>query len=300
MKKLLATLLVSTMALSAIGGLVACGGDDDNKAPAYKDPFAGTVGGTWSVPTEDSYWLAGGYALHGSHWEDTTSPEGLKFEQNSENENLYRLKLDLIEGDQFKVRFENLGWDDEAGVSKLTADINLLKSLRDGEIKPEVGGMGGSNFVVYEDGQYEIRINTAPKDASVVTYVRLGDPVNAPETDSYEWMIMGGGVKLNNWGADDIQDAEDAATGTVFTKGADGVNTLTIELAVDDVFKFTVVGKGWGVELNATKVEGELGPNFGRGVEDDGSENTNLRCLVAGTYKFTIDKKGKTITIEKQ
>ncbi|MCH5164889.1 MAG: hypothetical protein J1G01_00620 [Clostridiales bacterium] len=285
MKKLLATLLASTMALTAIGGLVACNDDNGGGGGGYVDPFDSEIGGVWSVPEEDSYWLAGGLAGYENASWDEPAPEGMKFEQNSENENLYRLKLDLFEGDMFKIRFEGLGWDDEAGVSKLTADINLLESLRDGDIGVENGGLGGANFEVKTDGQYEIRINTAPSDRSVVTYVRLGDPTKELDTASYVWYIRG---DMNGW--DEVTDAEDAPN-YVFTKDAAGDSTLEITLEEEQGFKFCVIGKAWGVQLDASKVEG-LEPNF----ENDGG---NIKVVEAGTYTFKIDKKGKKVTYTK-
>ena len=292
MKKLLATLLASTMALSAMGALVACGGGDDAGKGGYKDPFA-NVKGTWSVPAEDSYWLAGSFADRGfaNEWEETTAPEGLKFSQNSDNDKLYKLEINLYSGDEFKIRFEGLGWDDQAGVSKLSADLNLLESLKNGDIGANPGG--DANFHVNKDGKYEVRINTAPKDKSIVTYERLGD---APVREvSYNWFIIGG-TGLNDW--TNPEEVEDLAEGTLFTKQENGSYTLTIALDAGTTFKFANVGQGWSGAIDCYKCA-QLGTaHADENLEGmtEGMDNGNFKVLTGGTYTFTISATNDSVS----
>lgn len=297
MKKLLATLLASTMALTAIGGLVACG--DDGETPAggggYNDPFAGTITGTWDVPTDDSYYVAGGLKGYPqANWNDTVAPEGMKLLQNSDNENLYKIELNLYDGDTFKLRFEGLDWDDAPGISSINAQNNLLESLKTGDIQPVGDGFSSYNFGVKRDGKYELRFNAGATPDSIVTYVRLGD---APVIDGsdYVWYITGGAANMWNWAGDMMTEAQ-AELGEnadmIFAKDATTkVNTLTITLAANDEFKFVVAGKGWSVQLDSSKMA-TLAPDF----EDAGG---NFKCVNAGTYTFTINKEGTAVTYTK-
>lgn len=289
MKKLLATLLVSTMALSAIGGLVACGGGDDDGKTTGPDWSKGT----WSVPTEDSYWLAGSFAARNfeNEWESMVAPDGLKFEQNSVNTGLYRLEMNLYEGDEFKVRFEGLGWDDEAGVSKLSADINLKESLKNGDIGANPGG--DANFHVNKDGKYELRIDTTPKDKSIVSYV-WKEAAPAREV-TYNWFIIGG-TGLNDW--TNPTSVDDLADGTLFEKQDNGTYTLEIALEAGTTFKFANVGQGWSGAIDMYKCA-QLGDEHAddnlEGMTE-GMDNGNFKVLTGGTYTFTIAATNDAVT----
>lgn len=183
-KRLLSVGLCLALGLSVGGGLAAC--NDDNGG----NPTVDWNAGTWSKP-DASYWLAGNLAgydntvLENDGWGADTGEETIpaerKFEQNSENEKLWRLVINLYKDEEFKIRFGSLGWDEESGKSKLSADSNLDKAVADDKngIYDATGGMGGSNFKVAADGQYEVRID-ATGAPSVVSYVRKGDAPKLP------------------------------------------------------------------------------------------------------------------------
>ena len=177
-KRLLSVGLCLALGLSVGGGLAAC------KDSGEGTPTVDWNAGTWSKP-EASYWIAGtlnGYenTLANDGWGEDLGEESVPaercFEQNSENDKLWRLVINLYKDEEFKIRFGALGWDEENGKSKLSADTNLDKSVADDKngIYDATGGMGGSNFKVAADGQYEVRID-ATGAPSVVTYVRKGD-----------------------------------------------------------------------------------------------------------------------------
>lgn len=182
-KRLLSVGLCLALGLSVGGGLAACKDSGENT------PTVDWNAGTWSKP-EASYWIAGtlnGYenTLANNGWGEDLGEESVpaerRFEQNSENDKLWRLVINLYKDEEFKIRFGALGWDEENGKSKLSADTNLDKSVADDEngIYDATGGMGGSNFKVAADGQYEVRID-ATGAPSVVTYVRKGDAPKLP------------------------------------------------------------------------------------------------------------------------
>ncbi len=182
-KRLLSVGLCLALGLSVGGGLAACKDSGENT------PTVDWNAGTWSKP-EASYWIAGtlnGYenTLANDGWGEDLGEESVpaerRFEQNSENDKLWRLVINLYKDEEFKIRFGALGWDEENGKSKLSADTNLDKSVADDKngIYDATGGMGGSNFKVAADGQYEVRID-ATGAPSVVTYVRKGDAPKLP------------------------------------------------------------------------------------------------------------------------
>ena len=182
-KRLLSVGLCLALGLSVGGGLAACKDSGENT------PTVDWNAGTWSKP-EASYWIAGtlnGYenTLAKNGWGEDLGEESVpaerRFEQNSENDKLWRLVINLYKDEEFKIRFGALGWDEENGKSKLSADTNLDKSVADDKngIYDATGGMGGSNFKVAADGQYEVRID-ATGAPSVVTYVRKGDAPKLP------------------------------------------------------------------------------------------------------------------------
>lgn len=182
-KRLLSVGLCLALGLSVGGGLAACKDSGENT------PTVDWNAGTWSKP-EASYWIAGtlnGYenTLANNGWGEDLGEESVpaerRFEQNSENDKLWRLVINLYKDEEFKIRFGALGWDEENGKSKLSADTNLDKSVADDKngIYDATGGMGGSNFKVAADGQYEVRID-ATGAPSVVTYVRKGDAPKLP------------------------------------------------------------------------------------------------------------------------
>lgn len=211
MKKTIKALALGLCLTIGAGVFIACG--DNDKKPAAKDPFA-TASENWTTPDE-AYWLAGTYrGLGGDHWDEPTTGrvrEELLFEQNEDNEDLWRLTINLYEktdnwkGDAFKIRFEGLGWDDgevDGHYSKLSWDTHLNEKQREAADAAFVdgGGMGGSDFGVATPGRYEIRIN-CEGDAPVVSYVRKGDaPVLVDEVklDKASAIVaMGSTVTLN-------------------------------------------------------------------------------------------------------
>ena len=288
MKKLLATLIATTMALSAVGGLVACG-DDETPPPSYDDPFNKTITGTWSVP-EETYWVAATLKYYdnetwGADAGETNVPADFKFQQNSDNTDLYKITLNLYKGDIFKIRYSDNSWDASPGISKLTADENLLPSLNTASspIGEESGeGLGGKNFTVYQDGVYELRINTAPTDKSIVTYVRTGD---APvlKTD-YVVCLHGQFGGAAGWA-----DSTEKSTEVLDAK-ADSTHTFTKALAVNDVFGIRVMARVTkGTTVGEYGQSAWVGPS-GIAEECAGIDTTgdNIKCTVAGSYTFTV------------
>lgn len=304
MKKLLATLLASSMALTAIGGLVACGGDD-KPGGGYDDPFNKTITGTWAAP-EETYWVAATLKYYdNATWGDdagtATIPEDFQFQQNSDNKDLYKVTLNLYKGDIFKIRYADTSWDDMPGVSKLTADENLLKSLNTATspISEEAGeGLGGKNFVVNQDGVYELRINTAPTDKSIVTYVRKSD---APVlSTSYCVDFHGKFGDATGWADSAVRSTE------VTDPTEDTTHEISMEFAEGDEFGLRVMQKVTKGEVAGDWKQGSWINAISTAIEEDheafeASADGNFSCVTAGTYKFTVvlaaDGSVKTVKI---
>ncbi len=304
MKKLLATLLASSMALTAIGGLVACGGDD-KPGGGYDDPFNKTITGTWAAP-EETYWVAATLKYYdNATWGDdagtATIPEDFQFQQNSDNKDLYKVTLNLYKGDIFKIRYADTSWDDMPGISKLTADENLLKSLNTATspISEEAGeGLGGKNFVVNQDGVYELRINTAPTDKSIVTYVRKSD---APVlSTSYCVDFYGKFGDATGWANSTVRSTE------VTDPTEDTTHEISMEFAEGDEFGLRVMQKVTKGEVAGDWKQGSWIGATSTAIEEDheafeASAGGNFSCVTAGTYKFTVvlaaDGSVKTVKI---
>ncbi len=240
MKKIVTKTLALGLCLTLVGGaLVACGPEDDSPA----DPFA-TAKGTWAVSEGDSYWLAGTLVAYTDpllgQWDEPEEgrvPDAVRFEQNSENKNLYRITLNLYEKDIFKIRYEGLGWDEEPGKSKLSFD-SLDEKLQEAENAAIIdgGGVGGSNFEVAISGQYEIRLNTSG-DNAVVTYVRKADApvlVKTVTLDKQSAILAVGGAALNLTATIDPANATDktmtwTSSDTTIATVTDGAVTAVAE-----------------------------------------------------------------------
>ncbi len=184
-KTILAIGLGLTIGLSGMS-LVACGGKKDGGG----DPWAAAE---WERP-ETTYWVAGGlkgedkplqgYPENTVKWgtgTQTGAPEEVAFKQSKSDETKYKVTLNLYVGDQFKIRYEGLDWDEEPGKSKISYDsLDASQQVDGADIGGEEGtGVGGRNFEVYKDGTYELRLDISG-DFPVVSYVRTADAPAKP------------------------------------------------------------------------------------------------------------------------
>ena len=128
-KRLLSVGLCLALGLSVGGGLAACKDSGENT------PTVDWNAGTWSKP-EASYWIAGtlnGYenTLANNGWGEDLGEESVpaerRFEQNSENDKLWRLVINLYKDEEFKIRFGALGW---ASSARIPISINRLPMIR--------------------------------------------------------------------------------------------------------------------------------------------------------------------------
>lgn len=173
-KRLLSAGLSLALALSIGGGLVACGGGDDkDKTPAK--------------PKGVPYWLAGDIAGV-NEWDNVTDARRMS---KTDDADIYEIKLDMWEGDTFKVRYEGKGWDAPEGwqanyTNNFDADqkADVESKIIDGS------GLGGSNFKIAEEGNYTIKLDVSG-DTAVVSYTYNGEATNkAPKPVT--------GITLNN------------------------------------------------------------------------------------------------------
>ena len=207
----------------------------------------------------------------------------------------------MYKGDIFKIRYADTSWDDMPGVSKLTADENLLKSLNTATspISEEAGeGLGGKNFVVNQDGVYELRINTAPTDKSIVTYVRKSD---APVlSTSYCVDFHGKFGDATGWADSTVRSTE------VTDPTEDTTHEISMEFAEGDEFGLRVMQKVTKGEVAGDWKQGSWIGATSTAIEEDheafeASAGGNFSCVTAGTYKFTVvlaaDGSVKTVKI---
>ena len=147
-KKLFGILLAGAMALSAVAGLAACGGDDEPPATDNGLKYY-VVGGNASNSTAS-------YLYTVSNWKTEHIPELEMVKE--EGTQKYSIELDLIAGDEFKIVNDAPGtgfWDNEMGFGKLATG----KNDKDEDVFKETGQYGG-NIGLQQgfDGRYKFTL----------------------------------------------------------------------------------------------------------------------------------------------
>lgn len=300
MKKLLATLLASTMALATIGGLVACGGDDNNGGGANSDFYlVGSSAGSLFSGTKVEGWNPIGVGEAESR---ADLPDKLFF-KTTDKADVYTITVDLYRNDQWCI------CDAKAGEAAVADEGGSLSGW-DNQIKFEKGGIShgtedaymkkGSadfgderNFVVAQGGKYEITYNVKGLDedgieVGTVTWKRTGDAakIDMPEMDIY---IKGNLASLNDWGHNFSADWKLPYNATT------GEYTFDLVVSADDVtgnkeFGFAKYEKGAstgdGDFMNTAFIYGN-----GNGNDKFGTSG-NFVPTEAGTYKLVIAFNG--------
>lgn len=309
MKKLLTTILAATMAVSAVGALVACG-----------DDTTGGGGGGGGGANNCVYYLAGsslGGALNlGEEGDDGVKanwyngfmtaaevPDNIHFSAKAGANNVYELTIDLYKSDEFGILTVAKGWGDQIGgdkLSPLTDDITANISSQD-------NGVGGRNFHVGVAGNYTITLDTN-NDAIAVSYVRNGEPTVAIHVD-YDYYIKGGKVSGGNTMYVDY---------TKFTPNtAKDEYTLEIGMQENDTFTFATIMEQdnsqkpertsadftLATDANtAAAIELEMKAGEGDNAEDVPTGKFKIKGGT-GTYAFKIKEDAEdklTLSVEKK
>ncbi|MCH5350700.1 MAG: Ig-like domain-containing protein [Clostridiales bacterium] len=265
-------------------GLAAC---DTTETPAGPSPFEDDAKFEAVPVTETTHFLAGNFAVYGDQWSpagDKPVNEELRFKQHAEKENLYKISIALYEKDEFKIRYEGVGWGSGTHKGSIPADylVASQKDNPDGDIIGD-GGLGGKNFSVKKDGTYEIWLTmNADQDMPVsVQYVRKGDApklsigVSSVTLDTAKALLEVGATKklkatvlpdnadddkkVVTWSSSDeeVATVEQDGTVTAVKKG-----TATITATADGKSaqcEITVLNPGEGIPVETIMLKGENG-----------------------------------------
>lgn len=298
MKKLLATLLASTMALSAIGGLVACGGDDDKGGNGGKKSdfyLVGESAGSLFTGTPIEGWKPLGQ--EGGPESRADIPDKL-FMRTTDKKDVYTITVELYKNDQFCICDAKAGeaaLEDEGGA--LSGWENQVKYVNsDGTVhgtESEYIGQAYSpygserNFGVLAAGKYKItyEAKAGEFEEGLVKYERVGDatPLAVPEKDVY---IKGNLASLNDWAhgfEDDWKLPYDAAkkefTFTVVVVAAD-IETPAKEFGLAMYDKDASTGDGSFMNTAFLGDSGDANDKFGA--------QGNFTPTTVGTYKMVV------------
>lgn len=306
MKKLLATLLASAMALTAIGGLVACGGDNDDGKGGGKlsdyylvgvsagSLFSGTKVEGWTpIGTKDEDGEVTGAATR------KELPDKL-FLRTTNKANVYTITVELYKNDQFCIcdakageeaavdeGGSKSGWDNQIKFVNSDGTVHGTESQYIGQAYSPFGAE--RNFGVLKAGKYKITYDAKGKDeddieVGYVSYERVGEatPLQMPDKEVY---IKGNLDGLNDWGhgfANDWKLAFDATKKEY---------TFTVPVTADDVEG----GKQFGLAMydtGATTGDGDFMDTAYLGDSGDANDKWgatgNFAPTQAGTYKLVL------------
>lgn len=193
----LAVGLALTMSVGAIS-LAACDEPATEPGPFEDDNKFAAV-----ATTETTHFLAGELSFYGGGcWgtsDNLPNNAALRFKQHTEKDNLYKISVNLIEGDRFKIRYEGEGWGDGASHSNIPANYLIAeqKDLTEADIIA-VDDTGGKAFKVTKTAKYEIwltmnELNGEPKS---VQWVNKG-AADQPAAVTSDVRVKGA---YNNWG----------------------------------------------------------------------------------------------------
>ena len=226
----------------------------------YASFKGGTEGGTGDPVMPDWYLIGAGKGDLNkcNNWNHEASAKNLGLYAGEDG--IYRVTLNLYEGDQFKMT-ANMGWDDEKAIDKMAGFANGSVKDENGKVVFTAGE--NNNFVVAEgcDGKYEI---TYDATADVMGFKFIEALEKLPD----DIRLIG---DLNGWGTSYGEDDYK------FTS-ADGENwTYTWEVTTPGTFK---------VYNNLS------------GVYYPGGTGNDLHIDEVGTYTIYFNSKTRNIVVK--
>ena len=195
---------------------------------------------------------------------------------------LHKLAQYLSNEDCQKARCEEFGWGPS---NKAVAEMDCVKN------NPALSALAQQSAYAKPQGQ----IHGSWWDLAKVIAT---DVKNAANDDEIKAALAKYDKGLDEiftakpvWGLVGSMAASDWKTNVDMTEQEDGTWTLTYTLAADDQFKFRI-NSDWDTALgaSATTVATGLEANFDLTGE-------NIKCVVAGTYNFTVNPTAKTVSI---
>ena len=226
----------------------------------YASFKGGTEGGTEEFVMPDWYLIGAGKGDLNkcNNWNHEASAKNLGLYAGEDG--IYRVTLNLYEGDQFKMT-ANMGWDDEKAIDKMAGFANGSVKDENGKVVFTAGE--NNNFVVAEggDGKYEI---TYDAGADVMGFKLLEALEGMPD----DIRLIG---DLNGWGTSYGEDDYK------FTS-ADGENWTYV----------------WEVTTPGTfKVYNNLS-----GVYYPGGVGNDLHIDEVGTYTIYFNSKTRNVVVK--
>ena len=282
----LAVGLAITMGVSSIA-LAAC---NDPETPAGPSPFEDNTKFAAVPVTETTHFLAGKLTYFGGdHWgtdENVSDIDALRFLQHTEMKNLYKLTVSMFETDEFKIRYEGTGWDDDKPKTNIGAQYlaEPQQSDKEGDIINPGGGVGGPNFKVQKDGKYEIWLTMSEDNSACVSvvYKRIGEAdsisvgvESVTVTGAKKTIEVGSDLQLTatvspsnadddkkviKWSSSDEKVAKVDNTGKVHAEGK-GTAIITAESAdgIKGTYNIKVIGVGEAIPAESVVVKDAAG-----------------------------------------
>ena len=195
---------------------------------------------------------------------------------------LHKLAQYLSNEDCQKARYEEFGWGPS---NKAVAEMDCVKN------NPALSALAQQSAYAKPQGQ----IHGSWWDLAKVIAT---DVKNAANDDEIKAALAKYDKGLDEiftakpvWGLVGSMANSDWKTNVDMTEQEDGTWTLTYTLAADDQFKFRI-NSDWDTALgaSATTVATGLEANFDL-------TGDNIKCVVAGTYNFTVNPTAKTVSI---
>ncbi|MDE6200277.1 MAG: Ig domain-containing protein [Clostridiales bacterium] len=308
-KKLLSVGLTLALAASIGGGLVACGGNDND--------------GKDKKPAGVPYWVAG--TIKGvAEWDNVTATNRFS---KTEDANIFTITLDMWEEDTFKIRYEGKSWGDFQLNYDNSYDADQ-KADPDAKIIDGGGISGEHNYGVGEEGNYTLKLDISgatpvlsyvyngeatDKAPKPVTGITLNKPTLTLEEGATEQLTAT--VAPSNadnpavtWSSSDEAVATVSATGLV-TAVAAGTATITVTSVADSTKKatcaLTVAEAGTiidveSITLNKTATTLHVGgeETLVATVAPDNATNKTVAYTSSAETIATVDATGKITALK--
>ena len=173
---------------------------------------------------------------------------------------VYQITLDLKEGDQFKISDSNT-WAVQYHIGGLFGDYSVFTAGHDDD------GVANDNVYVKEAGTYTFYLDPTNNTLDVEK-----DGVKLEKVAGSIYYVKG---SMNGWAAS-------PAYRLAYDEGSNSVSVV-VTLKVEDQFKLSAVEWVDAVTMSYTHIAAKEYPQFVLGTDND-----NIKCIAAGTYRITV------------
>lgn len=213
------------------------------------------------------------------------------------NENILETKIDLYEGQYFKLdrilddddTEEQWAWKYQVrGNDNFEEpDYTIGGEKVESELKVQMGDAPQQSLKVGVSGKYEIKLDISDEANVKLTYKWVEEATEVAEV-VYD-LYLRGNVIADDW----PQVTEQGVEGVSYFTKEGNVHTLTVDLKADDEFKICNLNDkgngGWGWSLGRAAI---TDPG-----DEIAAEGDNIKIVTPGTYTFTVTMNGDVGTI---